>query len=145
MGKVYVFSWESSLQFRNNGKSIRLNSVTSRRNFGTTFSAGGPQYQQNFIDLYHFAHFQPLLFSSIRCSVEQNIRKLIVYCKNLSENNNFMFLFFIFGDIFWASMFERYHFQSGCDPVKLRSLINDRYPFFLTLVPELLEHIIYFC
>ena len=27
----------------------------------------------------------------------------------------------------------------------LEFLINDRYPFFLTLVPELLEHIIYFC
>ena len=72
------------------------------------------QYQQNYVDLYCFAHFQPLLFSCIRCYYEQNTRKPIVYLRNLSDNNNFVFPFFIFGDIFWAPItFERYHFQSG--------------------------------
>ena len=95
-------------------------SVASRRNLATAFSAGGlvcfPQYQQNFIDLFYFAQFLPLLFSCIRFSFEQNTRKLIVYLRYLPNNNNFLFLFLIFRDIFWGPItFERYRFQSGCD------------------------------
>ena len=51
-------------------------------------------------------------FNCLRCSFEQNIRKL----RNLPDNN-FVFLFFHFGNIFWAPItFERYHFQFGYDP-----------------------------
>ena len=53
--------------------------------------------------VYWFILFYTLLatfFSCIRCSYEQNERKLIVYFRNLSDNNDFLFLFFIFGDIF---------------------------------------------
>ena len=43
-------------------------SVTSRRNLGT-FSAGGliyfPPYQQNFIDLYYFAHLLSHFFLAV--------------------------------------------------------------------------------
>ena len=83
-----------------------------------TFSAGGlvyfPQYQQKSIDLYYFAHFQSFLFSCIRCSsFEQNTRKLIVYLRNLQENN----IFFFSSSFFWVLITcECYHFQSGCDP-----------------------------
>ena len=59
----------------------------------------------------YFTHFQPLLFSCIRCSFEQNTRNLIVYLRNLSENY-FLFLFFIFEVIFWApKTIECYHFH----------------------------------
>ena len=58
--------------------------------------------------------FNHCLFSCLRCSFEQNTRELIAYLRNLSENNNFLFLFFIFGAFSWvAVMLER--FQSGCD------------------------------
>ena len=33
--------------------------------------------------------------------MNRNVRKLIVYLRNLSDKNNFLFLFFIFGDIFF--------------------------------------------
>ena len=56
------------------------------------------RYQQNFINLYCFALFYPLL-CCIRCYFLKNTGKLIVYLRNLSDNN-FLFLFFIFGDIF---------------------------------------------
>ena len=60
---------------------------------------------------------KPLLFSCISCSFEQNTMKLIVYLRKLSENSNFLFIFFIFGEIFLVPItFERYHFQSGCSP-----------------------------
>ena len=75
--------------------------------WGHSFSAVGLvfflQCQPNVIDLYCFAH-------CLRCSFEQNTRKLIVY---LSDTNNFLFLLFIFGTFFWALiMFENCHFQS---------------------------------
>ena len=41
----------------------------------------------------------------------------MVYLRDLSANNIFIFLFFIFGDIFGAPItLERYHFQSGYNP-----------------------------
>ena len=55
---------------------------------------------------YWFILFFKLLvtsFSCIRCSFEQNTRKLVVYLRNLSDNNNFLFLFFIFWDFFLGS------------------------------------------
>ena len=58
--------------------------------------------------------FDHCFFSCVRCSFEQNTRELIAYMRNLSENNNFLFLFFIFGAFSWvAVMLER--FQSVCD------------------------------
>ena len=70
-----------------------------------------PQYQQTFIDSY-FAHFEQLHFSCIRCSFEQNTKKLMIYLRSLSDKNNFLFLF-IFGDIVWVPItFECYHFWS---------------------------------
>ena len=62
-----------------------------------------PQYQQNCIDLYYFVYFLTLLFSCIRCSFEQNTRKLTVQLINLPGNKNFLFLFSIFGDIFFEA------------------------------------------
>lgn len=47
---------------------------------------------------YIVSHLKPPLFSCIRCSFELNTRKLIVCFRNFSENNNFRFLFFIFGN-----------------------------------------------
>lgn len=41
--------------------------------------------------------FQPHCFNCIRCCFEQNVRKLIVYLRNLSDSTNFIFLFFILG------------------------------------------------
>ena len=38
-------------------------------------------------------------FSCIRYSFEQNTWKVIVYLRNLSESNHFLFFIFIFGDI----------------------------------------------
>ena len=58
----------------------------------------------------HLATF----FSGMRCSFKQNTRKLFIDLRNLSENNYFLFLFSIFGDIFWTRItFERYDFQSA--------------------------------
>ena len=66
--------------------------------------------------------FQPLVFSCVRCCFEYNTRTLSVYLRNLSDNSNFLFHFFIFEYIFLAFItFERYHFQSGCDPVRVFS------------------------
>ena len=65
----------------------------------------------NFIDSY-FPHFEQLHFSCIRCSFEQNTKKLMIYLRSLSDMNNFLFLF-IFGDIVWVPItFECYHFWS---------------------------------
>ena len=78
-------------------------SVTFSKDFWDVFSWSlvyFPQYHQIFIDLYCFSHFQPLLLGCMRCSFEQNIRKLIVYLRNLS--GNIFFLFFIFRGFFWA-------------------------------------------
>lgn len=52
------------------------------------------------MDWYCFAHFHPLLFSCIRCFSELNTVKFSVFLKNLSNNSNFLFLIFIFQDIF---------------------------------------------
>ena len=49
-----------------------------------------------YIVLHVFSHF----FNCTRCSFEHNARKRIIFFRNLSDNNNFLFLFFIFGDIF---------------------------------------------
>ena len=46
---------------------------------------------QNFIDLYCFSLFLPLLFSCIRFSFERKTKKLIVYLRNLSDNDKFIF------------------------------------------------------
>ena len=77
----------------------------NQKKFGdNVFSCGSgwlPQYQQNFVGWYCFAHIQPLLFSYIRCSFEQNTRNLNVYLRNLSDN--LPFLFFIFGVIFFGA------------------------------------------
>ena len=52
-----------------------------------------------------------LLFSCMTCSFEQSTRKLIVYLRNLSENNNSLFRFCVLITFFWAPItFERYHF-----------------------------------
>ena len=107
-------------------QTLCQNSVASRRNLETAFSAGRlvyfPRRQQNVIDLYYFKHFLPLLFSCIRCSFEQNTRRLIVYLRD--QKTTFSFFFYcIFGDILWAPItLERYHFHSGCDPAKRTSL-----------------------
>ena len=55
-------------------------------------------------------------FSCIRCSFEQNTRKLLAYLRNLSENKNSFLL--NSGDFFLGVpiTFECYHFQSGCNP-----------------------------
>ena len=50
-----------------------------------------------------FCTLLAIFFSCIRCSFEQNTRKFNVYLRNLSENSNFIFLFFIFGNIFWGT------------------------------------------
>ena len=64
-----------------------------------------------------FCTFLASCFYLCKCSFEQNTRNLIVYLRNLSEKNNFFFfVFFIFKDIFSVPMFERYHFQSECNP-----------------------------
>ena len=56
-------------------------------------------------------------FSCVRCSFEQNTRKLLVYLRNLSENKNSFFLIQFWGHFFWVPItFECYHFQSGCNP-----------------------------
>ena len=101
-----------------NDKNLSQNSQCRiQKKFGDSVSSWGsdrlPQYEQNFIDCYCFAIFQPLRFSFIRCSFKQHIEKL----RNVSDNNNFVLAFFIFGDIlFWAPIkFERYHFQSKYD------------------------------
>ena len=47
---------------------------------------------------------------------KQNTRKLIIYLRKLSVNNNFLFSSFL-GTFFWAPVtFERYHFQSEYNP-----------------------------
>ena len=101
--------------------SPELTSVVSKRNLGTTFSAGVlayfPQYQQNFITLYCFPHFLPLLFSCTRCSLEQSTRKVIIYLKNYQTTTIFFFSSSFLGTFFWVPItFKRYHFQSGYDP-----------------------------
>lgn len=50
------------------------------------------EYQQIFINI--------ILHTFTRCSFKQNTRTLIGCLKNLSKNINFLFLFFMFGDIF---------------------------------------------
>ena len=62
------------------------------------------------IDLHNFL---TLSFQLQRCSFEQNTRKLIVYLENFSDNNNFIFVFFIVEVIFLGAMFKCYHFQAG--------------------------------
>ena len=84
-------------------------SVTSKRNVGTTISAGSlvylPQYQQNFITAYCFSQFSSLLVSCISCTFEQITKKLIVYLRNLSI---FFLSSLILGTFFWALItFER--------------------------------------
>ena len=70
------------------------------------FSAGAqvyfPEQQQNFIDLYCLTCFY-MLCSCIRCSFEQNARKLIVCLRHISDNNNFLYFFFIFDNIFLST------------------------------------------
>ena len=41
-------------------------------------------------------------FLAIQRSFEQKTKRFIVYLRNLSENNDFLFLF-IFGNIFWGA------------------------------------------
>ena len=73
-----------------------------------------PQYQQNCIDLYYFVYFLTLLFSCIRCSFEQNTRKLTVQLINLPGNKNFFFSSAFLETFFLKHItFKRYHFQSS--------------------------------
>lgn len=82
-------------------QTLCQNSVASRRNLETAFSAGRlvyfPRRQQNVIDLYYFKHFLPLLFSCIRCSFEQNTRRLIVYLRDQKTTFSFFFLLHFWG------------------------------------------------
>ena len=79
----------------------------SRKNLGTTFSAGGlVDFLNNrkmlliCIVLHTISHF---FFGCIRCYFEQNTRKLIVYLRNLLDNNNSHFISFISGNIFLSA------------------------------------------
>ena len=75
----------------------------TQKKVGATFSAvrglvNFPQYQQNFIDLYCFltsSHFFKVVYK-----IEQNI--ITGKLRNLSDSNNIVFHFFIFGDIFFG-------------------------------------------
>ena len=71
------FSWNN----------IHILQCSIRKKFGdNVFNWGSgrlSQYQQNFIDLYCFAHCSPLLFSCIICSFQQNTKKPIVCLRNL--------------------------------------------------------------
>ena len=74
-----------------------------------------PGYLQNFIDLHYFSYFQPVLSSCLSCSFKQSTRKLIVYLRNLLDNNLFLSPSFL-GTFFWVSIIFKFsHFQSGCN------------------------------
>ena len=71
-----------------------------QKKFGDVFSwkSGLPcsiKYLGNFVDLFIICH----IFYTLSVTFEQNTRKFIVYLGNLSGNSNFLFLFFMFGDI----------------------------------------------
>ena len=78
--------------------------ASRKKKFRTTFPAGGlvyfPLYQQLFIYIYCFSRFFSLLFSGIKCSFEQNTRKLVVHLRNLSDHNNFFTLLHFWGHVF---------------------------------------------
>ena len=68
--------------------------------WGQRFKLGSGLLSSILAKVLFFSHFQSLLFSCIRCSFEQNTRKLFVYLRNESENNIFPFLLFILGTFF---------------------------------------------
>ena len=72
-------------------------SVASRRNLGKHFQLGVWSTFLNtskMLLIYIIWHtFRQFFYCCIRCFFEQNIRKLFVYIRNLSENNKFSFSF----------------------------------------------------
>ena len=74
-----------------------------------------------------------LLFSCIRCSFEENTRKLIVYLRNLSDHN-FLFCFFILRSIFGSThnvlMLISFHSGSGpaCLPLIHSHTLHTHHP-----------------
>ena len=103
-GFMYCFWTQFYAQFQFLKKLKHSISIASRRNLGTTFSAGVWSIFLNtskILLIYIILHtsFWPIPFSCIRCAFVQNTRKLIVYLRNLSENV-FFFLLNLWGNFF---------------------------------------------
>ena len=97
-----VFFFSRKIKFLGCSNSLLWQCHIQKKFGDNIFSRGSGLLSSITAKFYWFILFCTLLatFSCVRCSFEQNTRKLIVYLRNLSANNNFLFLFFISGDIF---------------------------------------------
>ena len=96
-----VFFFSRKIKFLGCSNSLLWQCHIQKKFGDNIFSRGSGLLSSITAKFYLFILFFTLLatFSCVRCSFEQNTRKLIVYLRNLSDSNIF-FLFFIYGDIF---------------------------------------------
>ena len=101
-----------------------------QKKFGDTFSWGRfyfPQYQQNFIVFYCIFHTFSHFFLAAQDRLLNISRGSLLFTWEICQKTTIFFFFSSFwGTFFWVSIFffERYHFQSGCDPAYLQNLFT---------------------
>ena len=108
-----VFFFSRKIKFLGCSNSLLWQCHIQKKFGDNIFSRGSGLLSSITAKFYLFILFFTLLatFSCVRCSFEQNTRKLIVYLRNLSANNNFFFSSFL-STFSWAPiMFEHYHFS----------------------------------